>query len=161
MSWTYKPIVPLAAALLLCLMPAALGQSRRYLGRKDYLPYTRNLPRVDKVELLKLKLKDDRWDGDILATKVLRGVDARKVSSLWRRQTYTSALAACHNPAYAIKFYSQGKLLVYASVCWSCNSIFMITPKSTMTQSFRGYDGRGEQLSKVFDSAFTEVSQSP
>ena len=46
MSWTYKLGVRLVVALLLllCLMPAALGQSRRYMGLKDYLPYTRNLP---------------------------------------------------------------------------------------------------------------------
>lgn len=159
MNWENKVGVRLASALLLsmCLMPAGLGQSRRYTGRKDYLPYTRNLPAVDKVELLKLKLIDDRWNGDILATKVLTGADARKVASLWRRQTYTSGLAACHNPAYAIKFYAQGKLLAYASVCWSCNNIFMIKPKLTRTQSFHGYDRRGEQLSEIFDSAFIEV----
>ena len=143
--------------LLLCIVPTAFGQSRRYMGRREYSPYTRNLPTIDKVQLLKLKLIGDQWNGDILATKVLKGADAQKVASLWRRQTYTSALAACHNPAYAIKFYSQRKLLVYASVCWSCNNIFMITPKLARTQSFRGYDRRGEQLSEIFDSAFTEV----
>lgn len=143
--------------LLVCTVPAAYGQARRFMGHKEYLPYTRNLPRIDKVELLKLKLIEDRWDGNILATKVLKGAAARKVASLWRRQTYTSALAACHNPAYAIRFYAQGKLLVYASVCWSCNNIFLITPKLTRTQSFLGGDRRGEQLSEIFDSAFIEA----
>jgi hypothetical protein len=160
MNWKNRLGVRLVVGillLLLCSIPAAFGQSRRFMGHKEYLPYTRNLPRIDKVELLKLKLIEDRWNGDILATKVLTGADARKVASLWRRQTYTSALAACHNPAYAIKFYSQGKLLVYASVCWSCNNIFLITPQLTETQSFRGGDRRGEQLSEIFDSAFTEV----
>ncbi|HEX8174641.1 MAG TPA: hypothetical protein VF543_05940 [Pyrinomonadaceae bacterium] len=142
--------------LVLCVASAAFGQSRRYVGQKDYRPYTRNLPPIDKVELLKLKLVGDSWNGDILATKVLKGAAAQKVASLWRRQSYTSGLAACHNPAYAIKFYSQGKLLVYASICWSCNNIFLITPKLTRTQSFRGYDRRGEQLSEIFDSAFTQ-----
>ena len=149
------------ALLLLCVASAASGQSRRYVGQKEYLPYTRNLPRIDKVELLKLKLTEDRWDGEVLSTKVLKGAAAQKVASLWRRQTYTSALAACHYPGYAIKFYSHGKLLVYASVCWSCNNIFMITPKLTRTQSFRGYDRRGEQLSEIFDSAFTDILSAP
>lgn len=147
----------LVLLLLLCGPPAASGRSRRFTGQKEYLPYTRNLPPIDKVELLKLRLIDDRWDGDVLATKVLKRADARKVATLWRRQTYTSGLAACHNPAYAIKFYSRGKLLAYASVCWSCNNILMITPKLTRTQSFRGYNRRGEQLSELFESAFTEI----
>jgi hypothetical protein len=147
----------LAITLLLiaCAVTYASGQSRRFTGRKEYLPYTRNLPKVDRVEILKLKLAGDAWNGDILATKVLEGAGAQKVASLWRRQTYTSALAACHNPAYAIKFYSRGRLLAYASVCWSCNNIFMITPNLKMTQSFRGYDKKGEQLSDLFDAAFS------
>jgi hypothetical protein len=143
--------------LLLSTGPAALGQSRHFAGRREYLPYTRNLPRIDQVELLQLKVIEDKWNGDIVATKLWKGAKARKLASLWRRQTYTSSLAACHNPAYAIKFYSQGKLLGYASICWSCNSIFLITPPMTRTQSFRGGDSRGEQLSEIFRLAFTET----
>jgi hypothetical protein len=143
--------------LIVCIVPATLGQSRRFMGRKEYLPYTRNLPHINKVELLKLKLIEDQWNGDILATKVLQGAEAQRVASLWRRQTYTSSQSACHNPAYAIKFYSQGKLLVYASICWSCNNIFMMTPKLTRTQNFLGGDRRGEQLFDIFDLAFSET----
>lgn len=147
----------LASLLLLCILPSVFGQGHRYLGRKEYLPYTRNLPPVDKIELLKLKLVGDLWDGGVVATKVLKATAARKLASLWRSQTYTSALAACHNPAYAIKFYSRGKLLAYASVCWSCNDILMITPDLSMTQSFLGGDKKGEQLSDVFEGAFAET----
>ena len=143
--------------LILCIVPATFGQSRRFMGRKEFLPYTRKLPHIDKVELLKLKLIEDQWNGDILATKVLQGAEAQRVASLWRRQTYTSSQSACHNPAYAIKFYSQGKLLVYASICWSCNNIFMMTPKLTGTQNFLGEDRMGEQLYEIFYFAFTEA----
>jgi hypothetical protein len=143
--------------LILCIAPAAFGQARHFMGRKEYLPYTRHLPHIDQVELLKLKLIEDQWNGDILATKVLKGAEAQRVASLWRRQTYTSSQSACHNPAYAIKFYSQGKLLVYASICWSCNNIFMMTPKLTRTQNFMGEDRRGEQLSEIFEFAFTKA----
>jgi hypothetical protein len=143
--------------LILCIVPATFAQSRRFMGRKEFLPYTRNLPDVDRVELLKLKLVEDQWDGDILATKVLEGAEARRVARLWRGQTYTSSQSACHNPAYAVKFYSQGKLLVYASICWSCNNIFMITPSFTSTQNFLGEDRRGEQLYQIFYSAFNKT----
>jgi len=142
--------------LLLWMVPITSGQSHRFRGRREYLPYTRNLPPVNRVEILKLKLIEDQWDGGILDTRVLVGAKAQKLASLWRGQNYTLALAACHNPGYAIKFYSRGKLVVYASVCWSCNNIFMIRPKLATTQSFRGYDRRGEQLSEIFDTAFSE-----
>src|SRR5205814_4223221 len=110
--------------LVFCIVPKVEGRTPRFRGQKEFLPYTRNLPRIDKIELLKLELKDDRWDGKITTSKVLQGAEAQKVASLWRRQTYTSNLSACHEPAYAIKFYSHEKLIAYASVCWSCNSIF-------------------------------------
>jgi hypothetical protein len=141
--------------LVLCIVPGVAAQTRRASGPKEFLRYTRNLPVIDKTELLKLKLKDDLWKGEIAASKVLHGAEAQRVASLWRRQTYTSNLAACHEPVYAIKFYSRDKLIAYASVCWSCNSIFFINPNLHRTQSFAGGDKRGEQLSEIFRLAFT------
>jgi hypothetical protein len=149
-------ILFLVSTLMLCLVTGIMGRAPRFHGRKQFLPYTRNLHAVDKVELFKLELKDDHWDGQVTASKVLRGAAAQRVASLWRRQTYTSNLSACHEPAYAIKFYSRGKLIAYASVCWSCNSIFFITPNLQRTQSFDGGDKRGEELSEVFRLAFIE-----
>ena len=144
----------LSLLLVLCIVPGVVARSPRLQGRKEFLPYTRSLPAIDKIELLKLKLKDDRWTGEIAASKVLKGAEAQKVASLWRRQTYTSSLAACHEPAYAIKFYSGKRLIAYASVCWSCNSIFFIKPNLHRTLSFGGGDERGEQLSEIFRLAF-------
>jgi hypothetical protein len=141
--------------LVLCIVPGVVGRTPRFQGPKEFRPYTRNLPAIDKIELLKLKLKDDHWDGEIAASKVLQRTEVKKVASLWRRQTYTSSLAACHEPAYAIKFYSRERLIAYASVCWSCNSIYFITPDLRRTQSFAGGDKRGEQLSEIFRLAFT------
>jgi hypothetical protein len=144
----------LTSLLVFLLAPAALGRTPGFRAQKRFLPYTRNLPRIDKIELLKLEFKDDRWDGHVAATKVLEGSEARKTASLWRRQTYTSSLSACHEPAYAIKFYYREKLIAYASVCWSCNSIYFIMPNLQSTQSFLGGNSRGEQLSEIFRLAF-------
>src|SRR3982074_959074 len=95
--------------LILCVVIASEGRPRRFMGHKEFLPYTRNLPAIDKVELLKLTLKDDHrngehWYGEIDATKVLRGTEAQKIASLWRNQTYTPNISACDEPAHAIKF---------------------------------------------------------
>jgi hypothetical protein len=144
----------LSMFLFSCTQPAVDGQSRHFGGLKEYLPYTRDLPAVEKVELLKLTQKDDHWNGEISNTKTFKGAEARKIASLWRRQTYNSSAAACHEPAYGIKFYAHGKLIAYASICWSCNNMFFLTPKSTRTQSFEGYNKKGEQLSEVFRLAF-------
>ena len=129
--------------VLVCAGTAVCGQTTHFKGRKAFLPYTRNLPKVDKVELFKLTLKDDKWTGAIDGTRVMTGSEARKVASLWRRQTYDSSTSACHEPAYAIKFYFEGKVIAYASICWGCNSILMITPDLGETQSFGGGDKHG------------------
>jgi hypothetical protein len=158
MSRKNKRIVScvLTSLLMLCIVPAVAGRTPRFLGHKEFLPYTKNLPAVYKIELLKLQLKDERWNGEIEATKVLKGAEARMVAALWRRQAYTGSLAACHEPAYAIKFYSRRKLIAYASVCWSCNNMYFIKPNLHRTQSFLGGNKRGEQLSEIFRLAFTE-----
>lgn len=134
--------------------PAGAGRRRPFGGRREFLPYTRGLPGVDRVELLKLKLDNERWTGDIEAARTLRGEEARRVAALWRAQTYTLTLAACHNPAYAVKFYSGERLLAYASVCWACNNILLLQPKLEMTQGFLGDNPAGRRLSRVFESAF-------
>jgi hypothetical protein len=149
----------LTLLLVLCVVQGTTAaQSRRFRGHREFRSVTRNLPAIDRVELLRLKLDDHpQWNGDIAASKVLQGVEAQRVAALWRRQTFNQNLAACHEPNYAIKFYAQGRLLVYASICWSCNNIFFITPKSNRTQSFAGYDDRGEQLSEIFRLAFAQT----
>ena len=147
-----------ALLLLLAIAPGAAGQSHRFMGRKEFLPYTRNLPAIDRVELLKLEMKNDQWDGEIESRKVLQGTKAQRVASLWRKQTYNQSDSACHEPGYAIKFYSRRRLLVYATVCWACNNMFFMTPELKRTQNFEGGNKLGEQLYEVFRLAFTETT---
>jgi hypothetical protein len=143
--------------LVLCIAQGVDAQSRRFMGHREFRSVTRNLPAIERVELLKLKLDDhQRWYGEIEAVKSLQGTEAQKVAALWRRQTFNQNMGVCHEPNYAIKFYAKGRLLAYASICWSCNNIYFITPKSKRTQSFAGYDSRGEQLSEIFRLAFAQ-----
>jgi hypothetical protein len=147
-----------ALLLLLSIVPASMAQPRRFTGRKEFLPYTRNLPAIDRVELLKLEMKNDQWDGEIESRKVLQGTKAQRVASLWRKQTYTQSDSACHEPGYAIKFYSRRRLLVYATVCWACNNMFFMTPELKRTQNFEGGNKLGEQLNEIFRLAFAETT---
>ena len=148
-----------ALLLLLAIVPASMAQPRRFTGRKEFLPYTRNLPAIDRVELLKLELKDDRWwNGKIEARKVLKGTEAQRVASLWRKQTYNQSDSACHGPAHAIKFYSKGKLIAYATVCFACSNMFFMTPELKRTQNFDAGSKLGEQLYEIFRLAFAETT---
>ncbi|MFL6207415.1 MAG: hypothetical protein ACJ74W_01105 [Pyrinomonadaceae bacterium] len=146
--------IALCSLLLLCLCPVILCQTRRFKGNQEVKPYTHNLPVVDKVELLELKLRGDLWDGESQASKIVEGNEAQKIASLWRTQTYNSYSAICHNPAYAIKFYSQGQLRVFATLCWDCDNIRFITPKLEKTQGFDGGGQKGQHLLQLFRTAF-------
>jgi len=113
-----KKLCVLCCLLLLTTVSiVSNGQSPRFTGNKEAKPYTYSLPDIDKIELLKLKKIGDIWDGSIEATKTVEGDEARRIAALWRTQKYLPYSASCHLPAYAIKFYSEGKVLAYATLC--------------------------------------------
>jgi hypothetical protein len=62
--------------------------------------------------------------------------------------------AACHYPVYAMKFYSQGKPIAYASLCWECKNIVFIEPDLNDSLGFAANNARGRQLFTVFKKAF-------
>ena len=45
-------------------------------------------------------------------------------------------------------------MIFYASVCWECDNILVIEPKLGAKQSFDGGSRKGEELLKVFTTAF-------
>jgi len=126
-------------------------------GQAEWLPvqYTRKLPRIDKVELQKIQPKD-MWIGTILGSKTLEGKEARRIASLWRAQKFRSYSAICHEPVYGIKFFSKGRLILYASVCWDCNNIILQEPqlKSGGKQGFNGESKMGRRLLEEFMRIF-------
>jgi hypothetical protein len=149
-------IASLAWCLLLLssLSPIGEAQSRRFRGNKEAKPYTVSLPAVDKVELLSLGQQAEMWDGKIVASKTLDGGEARKVAALWRAQNYRSISAICHYPAFGIRFYAQGRLLAFATLCWECDNIGFIAPRLDRTQGFDGEGKKGQELLRIFRAAF-------
>ena len=116
----FKVSVHLAVCLacLLCFVPDNKGQTRRFRGDKEAKPYTYSLPPIDRVELLEVKTYGISGRIDIESSKTVEGDEARSIASLWRAQSYKPGSSICHFPAYGLKFYSQGKLLVHTNVCW-------------------------------------------
>jgi hypothetical protein len=122
---------------------------------REAIRYTVRLPAVDKIELEKFNPTEMRIES-IVATKVLEGKEAQAVAALWRKQDYRSIVATCHYPAFGIKFYSNGKLISYASVCWECENIMFLTPKLSARQGFDGTSKKGKELLEVFTRAFPQ-----
>jgi len=156
MSQIHKIVLLASFSIFLaaCLPFCAFGQLQKYQGNAEAKALTQGLPPIDKVELLKLEKKGDSWTGKIQATKVLTGYRAQKFATLWRQQKYVPMSAICHLPTYAVKFYTEGKLLTYATLCWDCDNIGFEEPKLDNTQGFDGKGEKGRKLLQAFKDAF-------
>lgn len=142
---------------LLCVsfVPVA-GNAQNKPNTKAVSRYTRQLPVVDKVEIQKVS-GIERIE-KIEATKVLTGKEALAIATLWREQSYGGTGAACHEPAYAIKFYSKGNLIAYASVCYGCQNIDFLEPKFENLIGFNARGKKGQQLLQIFKNAFPQTT---
>ena len=148
-------------ACLLSLSHNATGQTHRFRGDKKAKPYTYSLPPIDRVELLKVKTYGISGRIDIESSKAVEGDEARRIATLWRAQRYESGSSICHFPAYGLKFYSRGKLLVHANVCWECNNFSFVIPNLKGTRGFDGKAKTGQALLKRFREAFPESQVRP
>ncbi len=117
--------------------------------------YTRQLPAIDKVELQKVS-GIERID-KVNATKILTGKEAQAVATLWREQEYGGTGAACHEPAYAIKFYAKDKAILYVSVCYGCQNIEFLEPTQKNHLGFGARSKKGQALLQAFQKAFPKT----
>src|SRR6185369_4163963 len=113
--------------LMLCSTVSAASHPAKSRIDRKFIPVTTKLPAIDKVELQ--KVSGEFSIDKVLATKTLQGREAQRAARLWRSQRYGGRDYACHLPVYAIKFFSGGKLIAYASVCWECDNLVFIEPK--------------------------------
>lgn len=127
------------------------------MAAQTQAPHTHNLPEVDKVELFKLKKRGDLWTGEFTAQKTVVQNEAEKVAQLWRKQYFDPVSPICHNPGYAIKFYNQDKLLVYATLCWECDNIEFLTPKLEKRVGFDGGGIKGQELLRYLEATLADV----
>lgn len=147
--------------LIFIFVPFAAAQPK-----KAYRSSTKNLPSIDKIKVYQLYRADlqgidQSRNGERLAEKILKGREVKKVTDVWRKLEYRSGLSACHEPHYSVEFYSKGRLIVQASVCWSCNNIFFSVPKlfknvnfENNTQNFTAEGKFSQQLLEIFKNTF-------
>jgi hypothetical protein len=133
--------------ILIVTCPAKSGRDSVVVG------LTTRLPAIDKIELQEVEA-NELWIKRVVATKTIQGPEAQAVARLWRSQKYSVTGDACHRPVYAIRFYSQGKSIAYASLCWECKNIFFIEPNINDAPGFAANGTRGRQLLAVFKKAF-------
>jgi hypothetical protein len=88
-----------------------------------------SLPPIDAVDVVDLSEVDaDRVDGYMEAAADaprvrVSGPEAERIAALWR-ELPAGEQGRCHIPPFGLRFYSGGRLLGRASICWHCNNIF-------------------------------------
>jgi|GEM_PF-3164428 len=126
---------------------------------QENLPYTKNLPQIDRVELQKVSGGESGFN-KILERRIIEGERARQIASLWRGQKWDyETRASCYNPPFAIRFFSNGKLVLYAGVCWDCRQIGILKPIGG-GQGFHPDTKNAKKLLKIFTDAFAKNDSS-
>lgn len=140
-----SPILP--ALFITALLPLTVNAQYGRVARQ----FRDRLPRIDAVELQKLKPADFGFNGT-LEINTFEGEEAQRIASLWRRQRFHSMAAFCHEPVFGIKFFSKGKTVMHASICWECNNVLIVEPtlKSNRIQGFSAESKLGQQLLAEF-----------
>src|SRR5258707_9179704 len=148
METRMRPLARLSvSALITFAIALCVGE-----GKAQNAQLTRNLPTIDKVELQAV-IDSEIWIKSVEATKTIEGVEAQKVAQLWRSQKWNRSGYACHRPVYAIKFFSHGKLIFYASICWECHNVYFVEPNTMKILGSVGFGAersKGRELLKLF-----------
>ncbi len=142
-------------SLLLFTQAGAAAAAKPARVNREAVPYTVRLPAVDRVELEAYEVAEMSIQS-VKATRALEGAEARAFAALWRRQDYRRGSAACHYPFVGVRFYSGGRLVAHASVCWMCDNISFMTPRLRANQGFVGGSRRGKELADAFARAFKQ-----
>jgi hypothetical protein len=154
----FRPIITLGslvkrALIVACVAVVVIAAPAKPGIDAKFARFTTKLPPIDKIELQEVEA-NELWIKRVLATKTIEGREAHSVARLWRAQKYGGMGAACHYPVYAIKFYSQGKPIAYASLCWECKNVVFVEPDLNDSLGFAANGTRGRQLLAVFKKAF-------
>jgi hypothetical protein len=88
-----------------------------------------SLPAVDAVDVVDLSGVDANRVDEYMkaaadAPKIrLSGAEADRIASLWRALP-PGEQSRCHIPPFGLRFYSGGRLIAQASICWRCDNVF-------------------------------------
>lgn len=151
-KWMFKSV-----SLFIVLMVSLTFVQAQTYKRKSKTDTSFRAPiirNIDKVELMSIESRM----GDIEkvdATKSIEGADAQNILGVWRKQQLIGySAAACHQPPYALKFYSKGKMVLFATVCWECHNIAFIIPDVKHWVEFQSDSQTAKALKKIFERAF-------
>ena len=111
---TSKFILKLAALFIVIIASFTSAQSQTYKRKLKAhasfrVPMLRN---INKIELLSVESRMGNIE-KVEATKLVERKEAQNILGVWRKQKlWGYSNAACHQPPYALKSYSKGKMVL-------------------------------------------------
>jgi len=96
---------------------------------------------IDQIEIMSLGTESGSagpaprtaMDYQVYKTSVVQGSELKPLMDYWhtlKRARFYSGM--CHDPAYVLRFYNDGKLIFETSVCWHCHNYEWRGPLGTM-----------------------------
>lgn len=121
-----------------------------------FYKFTRALPKVSKVELSQIAGREDQVSSEslvfgkervrIFRSKSLKGDDAEKFATIWRRQKQGAGMA-CFAPAFLLRFYANDKLSFETIVCFNCHNLML-----SDDGEFWGFDAAGKEGQELLNA---------
>lgn len=144
------------ALLVLMILPAILvqAQTNRRTSQAKRAFRAPILTNIDKVELMSIESRMGNIE-KVEATKLVEGQEAQNILAIWRKQKFSGySAAACHLPPYALRFYSKGQVVLFATVCWACHNVTFIVPNTKRWVDFKSDLQAAKLLREIFEKAF-------
>jgi hypothetical protein len=87
-----------------------------------------SLPPIDEVAVVDLSGLSVHARGFVSQASAapsfaVSGGVAQRIAALWRSLP-AGEQARCHIPPFGLRFYSAGRVVCQASICWQCNNIY-------------------------------------
>lgn len=112
--------------------------------------YGNKLPPVDEVKLVRFARKrsnatqrrlkvplSENSKGYVVSEKLMAGVDAQRLATLWRGLTFVENHTSCYDPHHVVEFRFKGKVICEAVVCFHCmNSSLPAFPTPVLVNTF-------------------------
>jgi len=129
---------------------------------------TTDLAACDRVDVFHVNSKDvEKSTGfpvrpyesevQILGKKYFLKGDAEIIAALWRKQRFDyNYQALCHEPGYALRFYSGRSLLFETSVCFHCSNFYITNMFGSMWWGFDTSTPESAELLRKFQEIFPD-----
>jgi hypothetical protein len=151
-KWMNKAILLLILVICSIISVQAQPPKRTFKAEKSFPVIS--LKNINKIELMNVESRMGNIE-KVDETKIIEGKETQQILNVWREQKYGGgSAAACHQPPYAIKFYSKNKIVLFVTVCWSCHNLTFIVPEVKHWVDFESDTQAAKKLKATFEKAF-------